>query len=349
MRKFVVALVLLLGVVFIFLRLAELKNIADTLQKSNWVFLSFALVFECMWLYNLSATFGALYHLVEINEGRWQLFLMTSAANFVNVITTSAGIGGMAVFMDSARRRNLSTGRVMVAGALYVLYDYAALLCILALGFVVLIESNSLGAGEIAASAILLVLAFAMASLLYVGYKSAKQLGNVLAWLARLVNRLIRPFIHRDYLQEENAHLFAEEAAEGIQLMRGKRREFVRPLLFSINNKVLLVCIMAFTFLTVGTPFTMGTIVGGVSIANLFMIVSPTPSGVGVVEGVLPLALKMLRISLDSAVVITLIYRAVTFWFPLLVGIVSFRILGNHKRLPPDVAGQREGEDLRDG
>jgi uncharacterized protein (TIRG00374 family) len=335
MRKFIVALVLLLAVVFIYLRLSELQNIAGTLQKSNWAFLSIAFLFECLWIYNLSTTFNALYHLVELKEERLQLFLMATAANFVNVVAPSGGIGGVAIFIDSAKRRNLSTGRVMVVGALYVLYDYAALLCLLALGFVVLIRRNTLQASELVASAILLVLAFAMSALLYLGYKSAEQLGRVLAWLSRLVNRLIRPFIHRDYLTEENAHLFAREVAEGILLIRGKRKDLVWPFLFSLNNKALLICVMASTFLTVGTPLTVGSVVGGVSIASLFLIVSPTPSGVGIVEGILPFALNMLRVPWGASVLITLIYRAVTFWFPLLVGVVAFRIIGNSKWLPP--------------
>jgi uncharacterized protein (TIRG00374 family) len=335
MRKFIVALVLLLAVVFIFLRLSELQNIADTLHKSNWVFLSITLLFEGLWLYNLSTTFGALYHLMGLKEGRLQLFLMTTAANFVNVVAPSAGIGGVAVFMDSAKQRNLSPGKVMVVGALYVLYDYAALLCIVMLGFIVLIRRNTLQASELIASAILLALAFAMGALLYLGYKSAEQLGRVLAWLSRMVNRFIRFFVHRDYLSEENAYLFAREVAEGILLIRGKRVDLVWPFLFSLNNKALLVCVMAFTFLTVGTPFTVGSVVGGVSIANLFLIVSPTPSGVGIVEGVLPFALNMLRVPWSASVLITLIYRAVTFWLPLLVGVVTFRILGNSKKQPP--------------
>jgi uncharacterized protein (TIRG00374 family) len=150
-----------------------------------------------------------------------------------------------------------------------------------------------------------------------------------------LVNRIVRPFIHRDYLKEENAHLFAREIAEGIILIRGKRKELIWPFLFSLNNKALLVCVMTFTFLTVATPFTVGSVVGGVSIAGLFLIVSPTPSGVGIVEGILPFALNMLRVPLAASVLITLIYRAITFWLPLLVGIVTFRILGNSKKLAP--------------
>jgi glycosyltransferase 2 family protein len=345
MRKFIVAIVLLLAVVFIFFRLSELQNIVETLRNSNWIFLSIALLFECVWIYNLTTTFGALYHLVEVKESRLQLFLMTTSANFVNVVTTSAGVGGMAVFIDSARRRNLSAARVMVVGALYVLYDYTALMVLVALGFVVLIRRNSLQASELIAAAILLALLVNMAVLLYLGYRSAERLGRVLSWLSRLVNRLLRPFIHRPYLVEERAYEFAREIAEGIQVIRGKRKQLLWPFLFSLNNKALLVCIMAFTFLTVGTPFTVGSVVGGVSIANLFLIVSPTPSGIGVVEGVLPLALGMLRVSMGEAFLITLIYRAVTFWFPLLVGIVSLRFLGKGPRLPTVEAGSGAVED----
>jgi glycosyltransferase 2 family protein len=348
MRKFIVALVLLLAVVFIFLRLSELQSILETLQKSNWLFLSVALIFECLWLYNLSITFGRLYRLVDLREGRLQLFLMTTAANFVNVVTTTAGVGGMAVFMDSARQRKLSTGRVLVVGALYILYDYTALMCLVALGFVVLIRRNSLQVSELIAAVILLALMINMAVLLYLGYRSAEKLGNVLAWLSRQVNRLFHPFIHRDYLKEENAHIFAREIAEGILLIRGKRKDLVWPFLFSLVNKCLLACIMAFTFLTVETSFSVGTVLSGVSIASLFLIVSPTPSGLGIVEGVLPLVLNMLQIPLGAAVLITLIYRAVTFWFPLLVGIVTFRFLGTGKKLPSVESNQQEKENPRD-
>ena len=328
MRKFILGIVLILTVLFIYFRLSELENIAGTLQKSNWVFLSIALFFECLWLYNLSTTFGALYRLLGLKEGRLQLFLMTTAANFVNVVTPSGGIGGVAVFIDSAKKRNLSPGRVMVVGALYVLYDYAALLFILLLYFIVLIRHNTKDASQLAASSILLILAIGMAILLYLGYKSASQLGQILAWLAHQVNGFLRFFIHRDFLSEENAHLFAREISEGITLIRGKRKELVWPFLFSLNNKALLICIMAFTFLTAGTPFTVVSVVGGVSIANLFLIVSPTPSGVGVVEGMLPIALNMLTVPWGASILVTLIYRAITFWLPLLVGIIAFRILG---------------------
>lgn len=337
MRKIIFALVFLVAIVFVILRFSELKNILDTLKHSDMRFLIVAVLVELVWLFNSATVYAFLFRLVGLKEKTPHLVLVATAANFVNVIAPSVGIGGMAVFLDDATRQNHPTGRVTVVGVLYILFDYLAFFCVLALGFIVLIRRNNLNAGEITAAAILLVIAAAVAFLLYMGYKSAERLGKTLAWLARLVNRITRPFLHHDYLQEERAHYFAVEVAEGISMLRGKRKELLWPFLFSLNNFVLLICVLVFTFLAWGTPFTVGTVVGGFAIAYLFLIVSPTPSGLGVVEGAMTIALNTLRVQWEAAVLITLTYRFITFWLPLAIGAVAFRILGG-KRKPATVS-----------
>jgi uncharacterized protein (TIRG00374 family) len=336
MRKIIVALVLLAAIVFVFLRFSELQIIIDTLHHSNYRFLIAAVIIELIWLYNSATVYSVLYRLVGLKEESYHLVLVATAANFVNVIAPSVGIGGMAVFLDDAQRRNHSTGRVTVVGVLYILFDYMAFFCVLALGLIVLVRRNNLNAGELTAAAILLAIGAAIAFLLYLGYKSAERLGKALAWLARLINRIFRPFIHRDYIQEERAHFFAREIAEGISMLRGKRKQLLWPLLFSLNNFVLLICVLAFTFLALGTPFTVGTLVGGFAISYLFLIVSPTPSGLGVMETAMTLILTTLRVKLEAAALITLTYRFITFWFPLVVGAVAFRLLGGKKKPVPD-------------
>jgi uncharacterized protein (TIRG00374 family) len=305
------------------------------LKHSDLRFLIVAVLIELVWLFNSATVYAFLFRLVGLREKTPHLVLVSTAANFVNVIAPSVGIGGMAVFLDDATRQNHPTGRVTVVGVLYILFDYLAFFCVLALGFIVLIRRNNLNAGEITAAAILLAIAAGVAFLLYLGYKSAERLGNTLAWLARLVNRVTQPFLHHDYLQEERAHYFAMEVAEGISMLRGKRKELLWPFLFSMNNFVLLICVLACTFLAWGTPFSVGTLVGGFAIAYLFLIVSPTPSGLGVVEGAMTIALNTLRVQWEAAVLITLTYRFITFWFPLAIGAVAFRILGGKRKPAP--------------
>ncbi len=333
MRKTLFVVVLVLAFVFVIFSFSELESIINTIKRGDWRFIGLGLIIETVWLYNLATTFRALYRLVGLEEDSRHLVLVAAAANFVNVIAPSAGIGGIAVFLDDAKQRNHASGRVTVVGALSVLFDYVAFLCILALGWVVLIRRNNLNAGEITASIILLGLAVAFAVMLYLGYRSAAELSRALAWMARALNRVLRPFLHRDYLSVERAYTFADEIAEGLSAIRGKRKELLWPFLFALNNKVLLICVLALTFLAFKTAFTVGTLVGGFSIGYLFLIVSPTPSGLGFVEGALTIALNSLRVQLGTAGVITLVYRAITFWYPLGVGALALRLL---QRKPKD-------------
>ena len=338
MRKIIVALVLLLAIVFVFLRFSELKNFLNVLHHSNYRFLIAAFLVELIWMFNSATDYGSLYRLVGLKERTSHLVLVATASNFVNVIAPSVGIGGMAVFLDDAVRRRHSTGRVTVVGVLYILFDYLAFFCVLSLGFIVLIRRNNLNAGELTAAAVLLVIAAGVAFLLFLGYRSTDQLCKALWWLGRLINRIVRPFIHRDYILEERSTYFAREVGEGISMLRGKRKEMLWPFLFALNNFALLICVLAFTFLALGTPFSVGTLVGGFAIGYLFLIVSPTPSGLGVVEGAMTIALNTLRVEMAAALLITLTYRFITLWFPLAVGAVAFRILGGGKPKPAPAA-----------
>jgi glycosyltransferase 2 family protein len=331
MRKIFVAIILLVAIAFVILRMSELQNIVDTLHHSDYHFLAAAVLMEVIWLFNSATVYSVLFRLVGLKEKSYHLVLVATAANFINVIAPSVGIGGIAVFVDDAKRRNHPTGRVTVVGVLYVLFDYAAFFFILLLGLVVLIRRNDINAGEITAAVILLLIAAAVGFLLYLGYKSPEQLGRALAWGVRTINRIVRPFIHREILQEERARSFAREISEGISMLRGKKKELLWPFLYSLNNFVLLICVLAFTFLALGTPFSIGTLVGGFAISYLFLIVSPTPSGLGVVEGVMTIALNTLRVKWEAAVLITLTYRFITFWLPLAIGAIAFRILSTKK------------------
>ncbi len=327
MRKIFVVLVFFLAVGLVIFSFSELEKIAATLQKSNLLFVAAALAVELLWLLNVALTYQSFYRRLGLEEGLGHLALVVAAVNFVNVVAPTAGMGGMALFVDNGRKRGHPPGRVTAAGALFLFFDYLAFLFVLALGLVVLFRRNNLDAGEITASLVLVTIASVLGALLYIGSRSASRLGDILARLARRVNRILRPFIQRDYLDESRAHAFACEIGEGLSGLRDDPGRLLRPMLFSLTNKALLISILLLVFLAFGVPFSAGTIIAGFAIGYLFLIVSPTPAGVGVVEGMLALALKSLRVEWSQAVIVTLVYRAVTFWFQLVVGAIAFRLL----------------------
>jgi uncharacterized protein (TIRG00374 family) len=274
MRKFVFAIGLLIGIVFIFLNIAEVQDIVDTLQRGDIRFILLAFCIQAIWLVNVAASYRYVYRALNIDETVGRLLLMSAAATFVNVVAPSAGVGGVAVFISEARRRGNSSARVTVAGVLVILFDYLGFLCVLALGIIVLVRRNNLHTSELIASSILLLIAVIWTTFLYLGMRSADSLGRVLAAIARFMNRVSSPLIKREYLSEERAYEFAHDASEGLFLLRQKPINLIVPAILGLTSKLLLVFILFLLFLAFDVPFSPGTLVAGFSIGYLFWIVS---------------------------------------------------------------------------
>jgi uncharacterized protein (TIRG00374 family) len=340
MKRFLYAVVLLLAVAIAITHFAEFEHIADTLRRGLWYWLALALAVEAAYFVNLAAFYRAAFRTVQIEERLPRLLVLALAANFANVATATGGLAGIAVFADDARRHGHAVARVTVGGMLLVLSDYAAFLCVLAAGFLVLLRRNSLTAGDLAAAAILVVAAAGLSLLFALGLQSSNQLERALAAATRSVNRLLRPLLRRDYLAEATAHDFATGAAAAFAALglQSKGR-WLAPFAHGLLGKELLIAVLALVFLAFRQPFTAGTLIAGFSLAYLFLIVSPTPSGVGVVEGVMTLALRSLRVPLGTAAVVTLAYRGITFWLPFISGFFALRWLARQPRaLTPPVA-----------
>lgn len=331
MRKFIIILVLFLGAALIFLSFSELESIAETLQKGNLWFILLAVLFECTWLLTSGLIYKSLYRVLEMKESIYRLALLFTATTFINIVAPSIGMGGMAFFIAHGARNGRPAGKVAIVNMLAVFLDYTAFLFVLTLGLIVLFRRNDLDPTEIGASAVMFAIAAVFGFLIFLGARSPDALGNVLAAMARLVNRIVHLFTHRPYLSETRAQEFAHEMATDLKLLPKKYHSLLLPLLYSLASKALLMGVLMSVFLAFQIPFSAGTIIGGFAIAYLFLIVTPTPAGVGIVEGVMPLALTSLLVPWSEAVVVTLAYRGVTFWLPLGAGALAFRMVQNEK------------------
>lgn len=327
MRKFFFLAIFFLGIIIVIFSFSELQSVIETLKKYNLRYLWIAVGVQIIWMLNDALEYRALYHLMGLKEKFKQFFLLASASTFVNVVAPSGGWGGTAVFIDNAQKREYPRGHAAAATALYLFLDYAAFLILLGLGIITLFRRNRLNTGEITASLLMVLSVIGLGILIYVGSRSGEKLGNILVWMSRKVNRVLWIFIRRDYFLEERARLFAMEVAEGLSIIHDRNERLLLPAAHALVGKALMIAIMALTFVEFGVEWSIGSLVASYSLAYLFLVVSPTPSGIGVVEGILPLALVSLGIPFSEAVVVTLAYRVVTFWLPMLFGGVSIRLL----------------------
>ena len=327
MRKFLFLLIVFLGAAFVYLSFGELESILETLQQGNIWFILLAVLIQFAWFFMMGMIYQSLYHVLDMQESVFRLALLSASATFVNIVAPTIGMSGMAFFISHAARNGRPVGKVTIVTMLALFLDYVAFLVILTLGLIVLFRRNNLDPTELIASSVMFAIAAGFGFLLYLGSRSADALGNALAWLARLVNRAVHPFLQRPYLSEARAHEFAQDMAGDLRSLPEKLHSLALPFLYSIAGKALLMCVLLTIFVAFKVPFSTGTIIGGYAISYLFIILTPTPAGVGIVEGVMPLALSSLRVPWSEAVVIALAYRGITFWLVLAFGALAFRIL----------------------
>ena len=138
LKKFVVALILLLAIIFVIGSFSELRQIGLVLQKANIFILILAVIVEIGWIFVMGTSFQTLYGIVDIHKNLFHLTRMVAAVNFVNIVAPSAGVSGMAVIYTDALKNGHSSARVTVGSILYLLFDYFGLLSVIFVGLIIL-------------------------------------------------------------------------------------------------------------------------------------------------------------------------------------------------------------------
>lgn len=328
MRKLIVLLLVTLGILFALSRSTELERVWSTLSAGDTRWIGLAVLVHLAWMFNIAASFRSIYRLLDIQEGIVHMALVAAAAQFVSVLAPSGGMGGAAVLLADAKKRGLPVGRVTTGAALFLFFEQASLLAVVTLGLIILFQFGKLGAAEVLAAFILAGIALTIGILLLLGLRSPELLHRVLHWGGSLANRVARPFVRRELFDLTGAREVSNDVNEGLQAIRRSPRGLILPGALAFSSKALLITILTLVFIAFRQPFTPGMLIAGFSIGYLFYIVSPTPSGIGFVEGAMTLVLTSLGVSFAIAAVIAVAFRGVTFWLTIAYGMLAMRWIG---------------------
>jgi len=145
--------------------------------------------------------------------------------------------------------------------------------------------------------------------------------------LAQFVKKLGSVFKRKWTVGYIQVNRFASDVSWGLGEIQKNPKNILWTMALALSGKALLLVIFFLSFEAFHVPFSVGTLVAGFSMGYLFTLVSPTPAGVGVVEGVLTVVLGSLNVAISAATLVTLAYRGLTFWLPLIYGFVAFRVI----------------------
>ncbi len=320
----------LLVIAFVWLvvsRFTEIEKVAKTLMTGKWEWVLAAALLQVLYYIVYTALYQSGFDLVGVRSRLRELIPVTFASIFVNVAAPVGGTSGMALFIDDARRRGQSTTRAAVGTLLTLIADFSGFLLVLIIGLVFLFNQHDVKPYELFGVVILLAIIGGMTGLLLIGLWQTELIKRLLNWFQRLANRIANRLHLPDFLPDDWVQHTASEFIEASLAVASHPDRLLRTLLISLCAYVVDIASLYCLFLAFHRPVGFGILVAGFSMGILFWIVSVTPQGIGVVEGMMALVFTSLGIPADRATVIAIAFRALTFWLPLFIGFILARRL----------------------
>ena len=304
LRKYIYWLVIILVGWYLGRHFAELRHVVTVMSHGTWYWLLAAGALQV-------AHYG--FHALNLQEsfalfkikGRYrEYFGLALSSLAVNVVAPSLNISGVAYIVDEMRRRKHSGAAALVATMLTILIDGTVFVSFAVVAVLVLVlrqRASSgilLGVGALATVllSVCLVLAYfwdrphrVSAALQLFGKERAKRWG-------------------------EEWHMLVSTPMDVRQLWRPFAAEYAAH---TCNFATQLCVFLAFgVHLSGFTPII--TYVVGV----LFVVLSPTPMGIGFAEGGMVAVMIRQGVAHPTAIAIALSVRGLSFWVPFLIGTI---------------------------
>ncbi|MGI9859800.1 lysylphosphatidylglycerol synthase transmembrane domain-containing protein [Moorella naiadis] len=317
--------ILFLAVGTVAIKLGQGRLIWQTLQQGVWWWLAPATFLQLLFLLNQSALYVAVYQMAGLPAKMRHLSSLVVAAAFVAAVVPGGTMAGTGLMLYDARRRQWDMARVLVANILFFLFDYLAFFLVLAIAFIYLCRWSDLQKYELVATAILVALIAALASGLLL---LATRPGIFLKMARKLVHSVngfqpgkIAQTMNWDEILEE----FTGRLSSILQTILRDRSALGRAACHALLVEGIGLLQLQALFLAFHQNPGLARLIIGYAIGVLFMIVSLTPQGVGLMEGAMTAAYASLGIPLEQAVLVTFIYRGLSFWLPMFCGLILFK------------------------
>lgn len=312
---------------FLITHLQELEQLGRTVAGGHWQWLLTALGLQILYYIAYTGVYKFAFATVEVQSSLWELMPVTYASLFANLAAPTGGMAGAALFVDEVTRRGQSRVRATVGVLLMLVIDFGVLNLIILASLAVLWVKRDLKLYEVGAALVLFLFVVGMAAALLFGLWRPQWLRAGLDWIQGRINRIGAWFGRPYWLDDEWSARNANEFQIAAQAMRARPLSLLWTTLVALVAHAIDLASLYVLFLAFDQPVGSGVLLVGYAMTLLFGIVSPTPNGIGIVEGIMPVIYSSLGIPLATATVISLTFRGFTFWLPMLAGFFLLRRL----------------------
>jgi len=266
------------------------------------------------------------FAMLGIKRSPLEMVLLRAQALAVNVMVPSGGVSVGVVFAGDAKKHGDSEAAAVTGVILALLADYAAVSVLLLVAIFYLLSTNSLSLTVVIPAVAFFALTIGLSLLILFAGRNKPLLRKILDYLKVNLNMVSHFFKRPKIVKNETAvDNFMAELTRAYEVMGSHRGQLILAFFYVLVSHFMYLVTLYVLFLSLGIDPLLRILVTGYAIGVSVIVISPTPNGVGFVEGTMALAYSSMGIPGAAAATVTLIYRGFSFWLPFFIGFVALQ------------------------
>jgi glycosyltransferase 2 family protein len=306
-------------------RYAELSRLLRTLVHANWLLVLAAGALECIYHVLYCGVYKSAFDVVGVRSRIRELISVHLSCIFINVLAPTGGTAGSLLFVDDAARRKESASKAAAGVLLTSAADMSSISLLLIPGLYYLYTKGGLTNLQVVGGSIFMLITVALGGILLAGVWWPTAVSKLICWSETLVNSIGRRILRRQILPADWAGKVTTDLTGAAEAIGKKPKRIARTLGVALAAHLIDMFCLATLFYAFGEKISFGPLMAGYAVGMVFWIVSPTPQGVGVVEGTMALVYTSLGVPAEKATLVVLAFRGFSFWMPVLAGFLLLR------------------------
>lgn len=301
-------------------RLAGQAHAIQLIEQATPAWLAVAVAVECVSLLFYSLLFRRLLGLLHWPVTLGLALRINLAGLAAAHLFSAGGVGGAAVTYRVLQKRGMPHSLVLIAVIFQNAFAYLLLFALFAAGLAVLVLRGEGGDASTLIAAALVALLVVVAGygfwLLNHPTSLRRRARGVVGWLERRIKRLeVDPVLLEEYL---------DGVIDGWRRLRREGWRHLRNFGLAAGYWAFDICCLLLVMAAFHTGVAPDKAIIAYAVANVVGTFSPTPGGLGAVEGVMIALLVGFGMPSAAAVAVVLVYRLINFWLPIPAGLGTY-------------------------
>ena len=323
-KRLIILILVALGIYFLIPKLVGVKEEVKLLSQVKPIYIFLGVMGEV-----ISYTAAAFLLRLVINRLKYNLKFrdlvrISTVGTFALHFFPISGAGEATINYYLLRAKKVSSGDALFVFIIRGIFLYLAFFLLFAIGLIITPIHPNLTLNQKIISIILFAVIIFMTFWVRYLYHNHDRFWSVGYKFLGTINFLSRKLFKKALFSAETVEIIVSDIYAGFRKFSQKREDWLPAIGWGSIYWLADMSCLFFSLLAFGYLIHPGVLIFAYCLATLLGLASFIPGGVGVVEGTMSLTLISLGIPASLALFAVLLFRLLSFWLIMLVGLVSF-------------------------